>query len=214
MLRTIASNDWLTIFLLIGFGLVCLSKFLFESRFHTYLEVISNSKYVKIYTKEQKFIDLFDALLFSNFTLSATVFIYISYNILIESNSFELTWLLKLALGIASFLLIKTLLERLIGSLFEIDNLIDLYLFQKLSYLNYSGFILFISSLLLLFSILPSKPLIFITIVVVGLINLIGFATLIKSHQNLILNNFFYFILYLCTLEIGPYLISYKIITA
>lgn len=214
MLRTIATNDWLTTFLVLGFSFICLTKFLYENRFFSYLGVIGNSKYLKIYTKEQKFIDLFDALLFVNFTLSAAVFTHISYNTIVTPEPFELSWFLKLALGISSFILIKVLLERLIGSVFEIDELIDSYLFQKTSYLNYSGFILFFSSLFMLFATEPSKTLIITTIGLVTLINLIGFVTTFKSHQNLLLNNFFYFILYLCTLEIGPYLISYKIITA
>ncbi|WFO18183.1 DUF4271 domain-containing protein [Cellulophaga baltica 4] len=31
-----------------------------------------------------------------------------------------------------------------------------------------------------------------------------GWVTAIRNHQKLITNNFFYFILYLCALEIAP----------
>ena len=44
-----------------------------------------------------------------------------------------------------------------------------------------------------------------------GLILLTGFIRSIKFYQKQLINNFFYFILYLCTLEIGPYILICKL---
>ncbi|MDC3229281.1 DUF4271 domain-containing protein [Flavobacteriaceae bacterium] len=33
-----------------------------------------------------------------------------------------------------------------------------------------------------------------------------------KNYRSLIFSNFFYFLLYICALEISPYLILYKVI--
>jgi hypothetical protein len=44
-----------------------------------------------------------------------------------------------------------------------------------------------------------------------GLILFIGFIRSIKFYQKQLINNFFYFILYLCTLEIGPYILICKL---
>jgi hypothetical protein len=49
-------------------------------------------------------------------------------------------------------------------------------------------------------------------LLLVCLINLIGFLTSFKNYQKLINPNFFYFLLYLCALEIGPYVLLYKVI--
>jgi len=59
----------------------------------------------------------------------------------------------------------------------------------------------------------PSKAIIYTAIVLLLIINLIGFITSFKMHQKLILNNLFYFILYLCALEIAPYIILYEFIS-
>jgi len=67
-------------------------------------------------------------------------------------------------------------------------------------------------NVLLLYAITPTKWLLIISIGLIILINSVGLVTTFKNHQKLILNNLFYFILYLCALEIGPYLILYKII--
>jgi hypothetical protein len=213
MLREVVSNEWFTIFIVLGLVLVTLSKFLFENRFKDFLLVIGNSKYLKIYSRDQKFIDGFDTLMFLNLLISVSIFSFIAYSELVLPSEFDLTLFVKVLFAIGALILIKVLLERLLASLFEIDELIDAYLFQKTSYLNYSGFVLLPINILLTYSITPSKPLIYTVISLVLLINLIGFITSFKKHQKLIFDNLFYFILYLCALEIGPYLILYKLIT-
>jgi len=117
----------------------------------------------------------------------------------------------KLSVGIAIFVLIKVLLERLIGSLFEIDKLTDLYLFQKITYKNYLGILLLPINALLLFTFQPTLNIIYGIIILLLSINVIGLISSLKSHQSLIKNNLFYFILYLCALEIAPYIILYKV---
>lgn len=113
--------------------------------------------------------------------------------------------------GIGGIILIKVLIERLIGSLFEIDGLIDAYIFQKMNYKNYIGLFLIPINILLIYAFQPSKTVIFLVIGLLLLINFIGFLTSFKMHQKLILANFFYFILYLCALEFAPYIILYKL---
>ncbi|MEO5790422.1 DUF4271 domain-containing protein [Gelidibacter sp.] len=212
MIREIISYEWFTIFMVLGLVFITTAKVLFTNRFLDFIGVIGNSKYLKLYTKDQKFIDFFDALLFFNLVISISIFTYFSYLTLEPSQSFELDVFLKVLLGITSLAIIKILTERLVGSLFEIDPLIDSYLFQKTSYKNFSGLVLLLINALLLYTINPSKEILLVAISIMVLINLIGFMTSFKNHQKVVINNIFYFILYLCALEIGPYLILYKII--
>ena len=212
MIREIISYEWFTVFMVLGLVFITTAKVLFTNRFLDFVGVLGNSKYLKLYTKDQKFIDFFDALLFLNLVISLSVFGYFSYLTLQPTEIFELDIFLKIVLGITSLALIKVLIERLVGSLFEIDKMIDSYLFQKTSYKNFSGFVLLVINALLLYTINPSKNTILAVIFVMILINFIGFITSFKNHQKVVTNNIFYFILYLCALEIGPYLILYKII--
>ncbi|MFT5847073.1 MAG: hypothetical protein ACJARX_001225 [Psychroserpens sp.] len=212
MLRDAISNDWFTIFLMLGLGLITVSKFLFTHRFKDFLVLIGNSKYLKIYARDQKFIDGFDALLFLNGVLSISIFAIIGYGAFVNPSAFNLNQFFKLLFGIGILFLIKVLLERLIASLFDIDELIDSYVFQKTTFKNYIGFVLFPINCLLIYTLEPTKVLIHTIIGLIILINLIGFITSFKNHQKLLINNIFYFILYLCALEIGPYLILYKLI--
>lgn len=212
MLREIISNEWLTILFVLCFCILAYVKATFSNRFSDFLWVIGNSKYLKIYSRDQKFIDQFDALLFLNLIISSALFFFIWYNTFFESIAFDLILFLKFLLGIGAIILIKVLLERLVGSLFEIDSLIDSYVFQKTNYKNYIGLVLLPINILLIFAVYPSKTILYIVISLLFLINLVGFVTSFKMHQKLILNNLFYFILYLCALEIAPYIILYEVL--
>jgi hypothetical protein len=212
MMREIIANEWFTIFMVLGLVFITLAKVLYTNRFLDFIGVFGNSRYLKIYTKDQKFIDIFDGLLFFNLVISLSIFGYLSFLTLQPDQTFELDVFLKILLGISTLGIIKILIERLIGSLFEIDKVIESYLFQKTSYKNFSGFVLLPLNALLLYTISPTRTSILVGILVLVIINLIGFATSFKIHQKTVLNNIFYFILYLCALEIGPYLILYKVI--
>ena len=212
MFRDVLSNDLFTICLVIGLILIAVTKVLFAKRFDDFIFVLGNSKYLKIYARDQKFFDLFDALLFVNFVLSISIFGVLSYNQTVFSLDVSYVLFFKIAFSVAVFILMKILIERLIGSIFDIDFLIDNYLFQKISYKNFVGLTLLIINALLIFSFPLSTILIYVVATIIMLVFIIGIITTIKTYQNLIKQNLFYFILYLCALEIAPYIILYHLV--
>ncbi len=211
-MRNFITYEWFTIFTILGLFAIVAAKFVNTLRFNDFLYVIGNSKYLKIYTKDQKFIDQFDSFLFINLALSFSIFSYFAYSTFVSPLSFELISFLKLLFAISTIIIIKTLLERLIGSLFEIDGLIDHYLFQKTTFKNYSGIVFLIANLFLLYTNRYTNVVIIAAFSLICLINLMGFLTSFKNYQKIINPNLFYFLLYLCALEIGPYILLYKVI--
>lgn len=212
MIREIVSYDIFTVLIVLGLLFVALSKVFFEKRLRDFTYIFINSTYLKIYEKEQRFFDLFDGLLFTNLVLGLTTFCYLALHQFNLYPEISLNLVLKLSIGIAIFFTIKTLLERLVGSVFDIDTLCDSYLFQKISYKNFLGLLLIPINILLLYAIQPTKLIIYIITALLLAVNLVGLITSYKSNQNLIKRNVFYFILYLCALEIGPFLILYKLL--
>jgi len=211
MLRSIPTYELFTILIIVSMVFIALAKALFPKRFNDFIFVLGNSNYLKIYAREQKFFDKFDALLFINLILSGAIFAFLCLQNNNSPYNPSINSLFKLSFGIGSFILIKVLVERLIGSLFEIDQLIDQYMFQKISYKNFIGLILIPINLILIYSFKPPIMGLYIIIGLLILINLIGLFTSIKTNQSLIKQNLFYFILYLCALEIAPYIILYKV---
>lgn len=214
MLRNITSNELVTILLVFGLTITSLAKLLAPKRFNDLVFVIGSTKYLKIYSRDQKFFDKFDALLFINLIITTSVFGVVCLQFQTDANIININTLFNLSVGIGIFILVKVLIERLIGSLFDIDNLIDSYLFQKTSYKNYSGLFLLPINAILIYAVPNSLTLIYAMIILLLIINFIGFLTAFKMYQNVIKNNLFYFILYLCALEITPYIILYKVFIA
>ncbi|MEP5255750.1 MAG: DUF4271 domain-containing protein [Winogradskyella arenosi] len=212
-MRNYITHEWFTLFTVLGLFAVTVAKYMNTLRFKDFLQVIGRSKYLKIYAKDQKFIDQFDSFLFVNLSLSLSIFIYFAYTTFVTPLSFELIVFLKLLLAVSTILIIKTLLERLIGSLFEMDSLIDDYIFQKTTFKNFSGILFLTANLFLLYTDFNTSIILVIAFTVVCLTNLIGFVSTFKTHQKLINPNFFYFLLYLCALEISPYILLYKVIS-
>ncbi|MDO7170933.1 DUF4271 domain-containing protein [Mariniflexile sp. AS56] len=212
MLRDIISNDFYTIMLVIGLAIIATAKLTAPKRFNDFITVLGNSKYLKIYAREQKFFDKFDALLFTNLIISVSLFAFISYKFFTDSNILSPDTMFRISFGTCVFILIKVFIERLIGSLFEMDTMIDQYLFQKISYKNYLGLVLIPINAFLLFSFQPTLTFFYVIVILLLFVILIGLFTSFKAHQSLIKYNFFYFILYLCALEIAPCIILYKVI--
>ena len=162
MIRDVSSNELFTILLVAGLVIIAIAKMTAPKRFEDFLLVIGNSKYLKIYSRDQKFLDKFDALLFGNLILGLATFSFVVYKNIYDTKGIDVNILFKLIIGISTFILIKVLIERLIGSLFEIDKLIDQYLFQKISYKNYLGLLLLPINAILLFSFNNSLHLVYI----------------------------------------------------
>jgi hypothetical protein len=211
MIRAVSSNELFTVLIVASLVIITMAKLVSPKRFYDFVFVFGRTKYLKIYAREQKFFDRFDALLFTNLIVSAGIFVFILYQYLIDATVISINFMFKLTFGIGAFFLIKVLVERLVGSLFEIDKLIDEYLFQKITYKNYLGLLLLPINALLIFTLSPTLVLFYIIGTLLITVNIIGLITSFKTHQSLIKNNLFYFILYLCALEIAPYIILYKV---
>lgn len=213
MLREVPSHTLFTLLMLICLIVVAVSKLIAPKRFNDFVFVIGNFKYLKIYAREQKFFDNYDGLLFVNLIISLAIFIALCHESITGIPTNDISIIIKLILGIGVFVLIKVLIERLIGSLFEIDNLMDAYLFQKISYKNYLGLLLLPINAILAYNITPNLHIIYLVITLLTIVNISGLITSFKAHQNIIKHNLFYFILYLCAFEIAPYIILYALIS-
>ncbi|WP_353936403.1 DUF4271 domain-containing protein [uncultured Olleya sp.] len=210
MLRVVNTYDILTLTLIGCLLLVTLSKVLFTKRFVDFSKLLFSSRYINYYAKEQRFVDVFEALLFLNFSLNIGLLLYIILN---YYNTIQQIDLFKYSLFIALFLIVKVLFEKVIATLLNIDTLIETYVFHKLTYRNFSGLLLIPINTLLIYSVLPNPTILLVVITILFITLTIGVIQFIKTNLNLFKKNLFYFILYLCTLEIAPYVVIYQFIT-
>jgi hypothetical protein len=195
-LRLIDTADWITLVLLTSVFFVVIGKSFFYNRFMNFIILPFNNKYVIMYNKKDRLVNWFHIFL--------TLFQLFNFALFVYAYPFIYVLILGL-LGL--FLLIKVILQLFNAFIFNITSTISELIFKKLTYLNYSGIVMFLANIILSYALKDSKTVIYVSISLVFLINLIGWVTIIRNQQFYITSNIFYFILYLCTLEIAPFVI-------
>tara|TARA_B100001063_G_scaffold22988_1_gene17509 strand:+ start:300 stop:956 length:657 start_codon:yes stop_codon:yes gene_type:complete len=209
MIRDVISNDGYVISALISLSIIIIAKTVNSRRFSDLIRVFSNSNYYKIYLKEHRFIDSFDLLLFLNFCINCTAHFYIIYCSLINLIEINIRTFSTIFLTILLFLMVKLLIRLFIGYVFDIYSTISILIFQQISTINFIGIALIPVNLLLVFGLNYQIEWLIISVSFVIITAVAGMLKTIQTNLNLVLSNFLYFILYICTLEIGPYIIIY-----
>ncbi len=207
--RTIESLDWIT-FILVGCViLVTVLRVVYPKRFDDFIKLPISNNYFLTKGKFEELKHPFSVLFFLIQVLTISLFIFLFF---LEKRELSATIFIKITLASFTFILIKTCIEKLIGSIFDIETIINNYIFTKLSYRNFISLFLIVLNFIFYFSVEPTMLLLFIFSGFIVLLNLFILFINYKNYRSLIFSNFFYFLLYICALEISPYLILYKVI--
>ena len=206
--RTFLSNDWITGILLLSLLCMVFAKELFYNRFLNFIILPFNNKYIFLYNKKGRLLTGFH-LAFTLFqVLNLALFAYLGSLAWEHEPRWGNSFVFPILLGsLLAFTLAKIGLQLMAGYIFNREKLISSLIFKKISYLNYSTLALFAANLLLAYLLPQSKAIVLAGILVALLVNTIGWITILKMHQKYVSTHFFYFILYLCALEIAPLVI-------
>lgn len=211
--RIVSPFDWATLIFVVALGLVVIARTAFESRFNDYIRLLVSDKYTKIYRESSHLWSGFNIVLFVVHLISLSFFIQI---VLAHNGWGEKTdWLLfiRVFTGLFVFILSKFLIEKIIAVTFDVEELIDEFNLQKVNFRTYIGLLLFPVSMILFYGDFTTNTLISVIIITILVINLLTYLFSLKNHQNIVTGKLFYFILYLCALEIAPYYFIYYLIT-
>jgi hypothetical protein len=107
------------------------------------------------------------------------------------------------------FILAKYFIEKIVAITFEIEPIIDEINFAKLNYRAYFGLLILPFVFVSFYNDWVNEYIIFGSIAIILILNVLIYFFSIRKYQNLFFSKFFYFILYLCTLEIAPYYFLY-----
>ena len=206
--RVINNIDWITVIIFSSILFLVIAKNLFYNRFLNFIILPFNNKYIFMYNKKDKLLNWFNIFFTIFQLLNFSLFIYLTSNILYNSESELYPVVFSIILGLLFlFLFAKILLQMGGGFVFNNNKIISEFIFKKLSYLNYSSIIMLAANIILAYVLKDSKIVVFVSIFLIVVVNVIGWITIIKNYQKVISSYFFYFILYLCALEIAPIVI-------
>jgi hypothetical protein len=191
-----------------------ISKNLFQLRFEDFISLFSSDKFLVIKNREHKALFGFNVLMLIIHILSVSLFLFVLYRIFVSPDIERTTALfLRISTAYAFFVMLKITVEKIVANIFEIDEVAEHYLFQKHTYRNFISIMLFPVTIFLIYTPYAKQTVIFVIVAVLFVAIFSAFFKMFSKNQGLISRNWFYFILYLCALEITPYVILYKLIT-
>ena len=207
--RVMESTDWTTFLFVITLVLVAVCKSLFEPRFAEFMRLIFSDKYLKVYRDSSHLWSGFTLLLFAIQMLSFAFFIQLvasQYGYTTKTNGLVF---IQIITYLSVFVLGKFLVDKIIGTAFSMEEFVEQFNLQKASYRSYIALLLFPINVVLYYNSTVPNFIFNALIFLILTINLLTYLASLKNYQNLLTGKLFYFILYLCALEIAPYYFLY-----
>lgn len=211
--RMVENKDWVTMLFLIALGLVAVTKAAFENRFNDFTNLIINNKYLKIYKDSSNLMSWFTILLFVVQLISLSFFVQMVLSYLGYTTKTNWISFIQILTFLSFFILSKFLIEKIIAASFNIESFIEQFNLFKVSYRTYIGLLLLPVNIVLFYTDLMNTYLIIGVLAILLVINSVTYLLSLKNYQKLLLSKLFYFILYICALEIAPYYFMYYVIT-
>lgn len=205
--RIIESLDWVTLIMVGCILIIAILKVIYPKRFNDFIRLPVSNNYFLAKGKSEELRHPFSILLFVIQLISISLFVNLFF---LEKGKANVLLFLQILFVVFVFIIVKTSIEKMIGAIFSIEKLIDHYIYEKLSYRNFLSLLLIIANLIFYFSIKPDLNILLILTGILFLGNMLILSYSYKNYRSLIFSNLFYFLLYICALEISPYLILYK----
>ena len=207
--RIIENKDWATALFVLSLILIALTKSVFENRFNDFTKLIYSDRYIKMYRDSSHLMSGFTIALFVVQIISFSFFLQLFLSYYGRASKSDWMLFIQLFTFITYFILAKFLIEKIIATAFKIEEFMEQFNLKKVTYRTYIGLIILPIDLILYYFDTFSKN-IFLPIFTIALIiNIFTYLLTIKNYQSLIMGKLFYFILYLCALEIAPYYFMY-----
>lgn len=207
--RVLPSKDWATVLFFIGFSIIAVNRTIFGVRFSEFTKLAASNKYLKIYKDNTNLRNSFTLSFLLVQLLSITFFIQIALKAFELIPDYSFGSYLMILNFVTTFIIGKYLIDKIISTTFGIDEFSDALNLQKATYRNYIGMLLLAVDVLLFYNNITNKLIIGFMLIALISTNILLYVLFIKNNQKSIMNKVFYFILYLCTLEIAPYLLLY-----
>jgi hypothetical protein len=208
--RLIESKDWATILFVLCLGIIAINKTISSIRFNEFIRLAFSDKYTKIYKDSSNLLSGFTISMFVLQMVSFTFFIMLILNQFGKAEKTNGIVFIQIFTFITVFILSKFLIEKIVATVFKIEEFNEQFNLLKVNYRAYFGFILLPLNIILFYNSFDSNLFFWILMVALLTINLVTYIIALKLYQNLLMRKIFYFILYLCTLEIAPYYFIYN----
>ncbi len=207
--RITENKDWATFLFVLSFITIAITKSIFENRFGDFANLLFSDKYIKVYRDSSHLKSGFTISLFLVQVISLAFFIQLSLSIFGHASKTDWVLYIQIITFLIFFILSKFLIEKIIATAFNIEEFVEQFNLQKVTYRTYIGLIILPINIILFYYDTVSRNIPILIIAIILVINALTYFISIKNYQNAIFGKLFYFILYLCAFEIAPYYFIY-----
>jgi len=206
--RVILSENFITIIFVFALALLAMLKSLNSKRLKGVVFAVFNTNFVEKEAEDNdSFFSAFNLILFVFSTITLPLVLYkLLFLFEFHSNSGFL-FFLKIFVFVIGYFSLKWFFEFLIKALFFVKSETSFFSIAKSRYLYSISFGFLCLLLLTIYANLSPIFLLYGSI----LLLIIRFVAIVLNNKNLIISKLFYFILYLCALEIAPLFILFKL---
>jgi hypothetical protein len=200
------SNNWLTPVFVFALLLLVVLKISNQQKLSGYFSAIFIKGFIIKKTEERESLfNTFDIVLLCFSAIVYAVFFSVIAELFLDVTA-SFTVFVSVFSFVVVYLILSLVLDVGMANLFEVQNETSYLFLTKIAYLYNTALILFPVLIITTYSSLGVAVL----FLVFALFFLLSMLLLFINNKNLILNKLFYFILYICALEIAPLLFIYK----
>jgi hypothetical protein len=208
------SKDWITIIFFVVFCVLTVVKVLFNNRLPHTATLLLSKKYLLVYFNKEKnnILSLFQLLMFFVQLLALSLILYFAQiHFQLSTSNIGFKHYVYIAFGVLMYFGLRYLVGLFLAIIFNLKSEHSKLSYDKVNYFN--NLILWIIPFLLLstYTSLYNNLFFKITFYLFTFLLVIRYVLVLVNNKNLIFSNLFYFILYLCALEIAPLIIILKL---
>jgi len=207
------TSDWITLIFIVVLIMIAILQFNFTERFSKLFSLVYSEKYYTDYIKTRPLIfNWFHVIFFFIIIFNISLSVYFTMNAFSISNmTGQFYFYFQILIMTLGYFSLRYFVGYLLGNLFELEEGQSYFTFLKVSNLALVSVLIFPLLILTNYSVgFFHKFLITFGIVASLAIALFRYFVLIKN-EKLSFNNLFYLFLYLCALELSPFIVLYKL---
>jgi len=207
------TSDWVTLLFMGVLVLIAILQYNFTERFSKLFSLVYSEKYYTDYIKTRPLIfNRFHIIFFFIILFNISLCIYFALNAFnTPQNDGQFYFYFQILVMALGYFILRNLMGFILAHIFELEEDQKYFTFLKISNLALVSVLIFPLLILTNYSVgFFHKFLITFSLIASLAIALFRYFVLIKN-EKLSFNNLFYLFLYLCALELAPFIVVYKL---
>jgi len=189
-------------------------KFFYQAQFTDFIKIVGADRFFSTRSKGVFILHPLQIVLLVIQCTGISILFYLLYCSMVNiSYAANFHVFIFIVLSYACFEIIKFILERFIGYTLNFEKKMQSFFYKRLNVKNLLGLFALISCSFAVYQLEFPFYFIYSTLAIITAVYIISQFWLLRKYKDDFFRFPFYFILYFCALEIGPYFILYTYVT-